>query len=1144
MKRFRSMFFSAKAAVHVLAIACIIIVAIGVNRIIAAEKVESKSESVAAPQAMDEASIAFFENRIRPTLVEHCYKCHSTNSEKLKGELFVDSREGLLKGGEVGPSIVPGHPEQSKLIEAITYKNVDLQMPPKGKLTDEQINDLTTWVKSGSPWPVKVGETKTVAGKAGFDIQKRKSEHWAWKPVVRPAVPTVKNADWAKDDVDRFVIAALEAKGLTPAMRADRNALIRRAYFDLIGLPPGPAVVDAFVADQSPDAFAKVVDRLLASPQYGERWARHWMDLARYAESYGHEFDYNMEHAWQYRDYLIRAFNVDLPYNDLATEQIAGDLLEKPRQNPEKKFNESIIGTGFWWLCEQVHSPVDVMQHQSDRIDNQIDTMGKTFLGLTLGCARCHDHKFDAISQKDVYALWGFIEGSRRQEALLDPGDVIGTNVSHLRQLHADAGRILRKGLSGAATANASAPLSKSVEAYLLAARKVSHEKSSVASTAKEMNLEPAQLEKWIAALANPTLKQIHHPMHAWSVLENSENRKGFDAAKTKLQTQFANAQKVTDDALANSVLFKDFSDGNYNGWYVTGESFGNKPAVFGDWDSVNRKASIVTHGAAHSGMLSGKVAGVLRSPDFILKHNSILYRIKGQGGQVRLIVDGFTMDVFNKLLFHGHEFKVKQDQYTWVRQVTDIAKHIGHRAHIEINDHGDGWLGVEQIRFADDKINLAIEPNAAAIEIIADPKCIDVTELAKLFANKIVSAAIALDTDKPMVKPVDAKTQAAAELLNWVLENQLIDLPKPQREPVDSIAKQMDEIAGKIPGPMRVIAMADGDAVEERIYLRGSHKTLGDTAPRRFIEAISGREQPSPGNNSGRLFLAKQLTDPANPLFARVMVNRIWHHLFGRGIVPSTDNFGVLGTPPTHPELLDFLSDRFVKNGYSIKQAIRALMLTSTYQMSSTIGDARAEEIDPQNLLLHRASVRRLEGEAIRDQVLSISGRLDLTQYGPSVPIHLTTFMEGRGRPEAGPLDGGGRRSVYVAVKRNFLSPMMLAFDTPIPFACIGRRNVSNVPAQALIMMNDPFIVQQAQLWAKSILAAKDQSPEQRIELMYLKAYSRKATIDEIKSGLEFFQQQGEALNVPAEQRLNTEALWSDYAHVLMNLKEFIFLR
>jgi hypothetical protein len=332
-------------------------------------------------------------------------------------------------------------------------------------------------------------------------------------------------------------------------------------------------------------------------------------------------------------------------------------------------------------------------------------------------------------------------------------------------------------------------------------------------------------------------------------------------------------------------------------------------------------------------------------------------------------------------------------------------------------------------------------------------------------------------------------------------------------------------------------MAMQDGDGVDECVFKRGSYKTLGDVVPRRFLEALAGPERLSVTHGSGRLELARQITNPAiDPFLPRVMVNRIWEHLFGRGIVPSVDNFGVLGELPTHPELLDYLADKFVKDGWSIKKTIRALVLTNAYRMSSQ--PTETDKDDPQNLLLHRARLRRLEGEAIRDAILSVSGRLDLKMYGPSVPVHLTPFLTGRGRPADGPLDGDGRRSLYTAVRRNFLSPMMLAFDTPSPFSTVGRRTVSNVPAEALILMNDPFVHQQAALWAKRVLSQAG-SDKERITRMYEDAFSRLPTDNELSACVGFLTSQAKA----ADKKPDDSAVWGDLAHTLFNVKEFIYI-
>jgi hypothetical protein len=374
------------------------------------------------------------------------------------------------------------------------------------------------------------------------------------------------------------------------------------------------------------------------------------------------------------------------------------------------------------------------------------------------------------------------------------------------------------------------------------------------------------------------------------------------------------------------------------------------------------------------------------------------------------------------------------------------------------------------------------------------------------------------------------------ATLANWLVRYQDLLLD-------DAAARQLAEAArpalavqarllARLPAESRLApAMLDGSGVDEVVFIRGSPRLPGPRVPRRFLEALAGPERLA-AVGSGRLELARQVTDPArNPFLSRVLVNRVWHHLFGRGLVPSVDNFGVLGEPPTHPELLDMLAAQFVRDGWSIKRLIRALVLTRTYQMSSR-PDPANEQVDPDNRLLHRMRLRRLEGEVIRDALLVVSGRADLRCYGPPVPVHLTPFQDGRGRPASGPLDGNGRRSVYLAARRNFASPFLLAFDAPAPLQTVGRRTVSNVPAQALILMNDPFVHQQAERWARRILA-HDSTPLARVTTMYQTAFARPPVESELAACLEFVRR-------PAPEEL---AVWTDLAHVLLNMKEFIYI-
>jgi murein DD-endopeptidase MepM/ murein hydrolase activator NlpD len=482
-----------------------------------------------------------------------------------------------------------------------------------------------------------------------------------------------------------------------------------------------------------------------------------------------------------------------------------------------------------------------------------------------------------------------------------------------------------------------------------------------------------------------------------------------------------------------------------------------------------------------------------------------------------------------------------------------DLSRYVGHRVHLQFSPKAGEGFRVLAVVEGDRPPAPKVRPNRLVTEALAAADdAAKAAALAKLVESTLDLAAAGTLAD-------DAQPRDRAALAHWLARQELT-----KEEPAASLAEirqqasdERAKLAARLDNPSRVaIAMWDGTAVDENLLIRGNHRTVGDVVPRRMLAAICGDEaESSPESESahdkqpgsGRLELARQLVDPANPFTSRVMVNRIWQHLLGRGIVPSVDNFGVLGQEPTHPELLDHLAQQFIREGWSVKRLIRTIVLSDTYQQASGGTDAAivaADEADPQNLLFHRQNLRRLEGEAIRDAILTISGRLDRTQFGPSVPVHLTSFMQGRGRPGgSGPLDGAGRRSIYQAVRRNFLPPMMLAFDTPIPFSTVGRRNVSNVPAQALILMNDPFVVEEAKRWAKRIVADRDGSPETRIRQMYLEAFSREPTAAETAAAREFLSLQAAEYGLAVDAAMHDERVWGDLAHVLFNVKEFVLL-
>jgi len=1149
---------------------------------------------IADAQPATPDQLEFFEREVRPLLVEHCYSCHSGTSDKLQAGLRVDSRAALLSGGDSGPAIVSGDADASLFIEAVRYESYE--MPPKGKLADDEIETFEKWVEMGAPWPA--GDVPVESGGAPeFDLLTRKSEHWAWQPIAAPELPAVRSPQWPHAGIDQFVLARLEAAGLQPAADADRSALVRRIYFDLIGLPPTRQQLAEIMSDESSGAIPRLVDKLLNSPHFGERWGRHWLDLVRYAESRGHEFDNDAANAHQYRDYIIRALNADVPYDQLVREHIAGDLLPSARLSPDQGFNESILGTGFWFLGEWVHSPVDIRKDESDRFDNMIDVMSKTFLGMTVACARCHDHKFDAISTADYYSLSGFLQSSdyrqvrfesietnrqvsmqlaqldakyqRQLRELLDAeGSSLPRQMSYLddEAIIVDYGNVPQsqfmqdgflfgqspqrqgvayldfeepscvriashgaavsdpfwKGLQGVTEGHiqdkskiAKLPMSGRTlrtPTFALTDGKLSvlvqgtghviacvDSHRLVAGPLHGETIKPidAKDERWVTMNLQ---RYVGHRLHLEFVPAQDARLSirmavqgldgdGLKAIQQRLAATTRQFERYAADAQAilgpavnfEEQVFADFESGTYDGWSVTGEAFGDGPQTL---ETI--------------GSYQGKINGVGKY--FVNSHN-----IRG-GGDVRrgdsltgaLTSRPFVID-FDAIEFWvgggAHPGKTcvnllidgkpvlsatgnnnnQMSLNTW-----DVRRFTGKEARIEVVDnHTSGWgnIGIDHIVFL--KRRGGSDSNARG----GNPA-----------ARRIVEA--------------------------W--------------------RKERTELSAQIVHQSRLApAMMDGTGEDDHVLIRGNSSKPGKLEPRHFLTAISGDEPMRIGSGSGRLELAQHINDPSNPLTSRVIVNRIWHHLMGRGIVPTTDDFGVLGQRPSHPELLDHLATEFVRDGQSIKRIIRRIVLSRTYQMSSH-ADAAAVQTDPNNMLWHHRPPKRLEGEAIRDAILALSGRLDPTPFGPPVPIHLTAFMDGRGRPgKSGPLDGDGRRSIYIAVRRNFLSPFMLTFDTPVPFSTMGRRNVSNVPAQSLILMNDPFVAEQANKWAQRILHQSSPA-EVNVIAMYESAFARRPTETEFQIAMQFLG----ASPLDSAQSEDHLERWSHFAHALLNTKEFIFLR
>ena len=976
---------------------------------------------------VDVPEVVDYNWHVRPILSANCYVCHGPDISTREAGLRLDLRDSAIVVLESGnAAIVPGDSRRSELIRRVASTDPEERMPPeemKKILTPREVAILAKWIDQGAEW----------------------KPHWALIPPAH--VPPL---GWfsRKSTIDRYLDARLAEHDLKPAPKASKAALIRRLSYVLTGLPPTPEGVASFLADASPDAYEQLVDRLLASPQFGERWARHWMDLVRYADTRGHEFDFPVVGAWRYRDYLIRAFNADVPYDRLILEHLAGDLLETPRRHPDLGFNESILGTAFFALGEGKHSPVDLRIDEAERIDNIIDVTGKTFQGLTVACAKCHDHKFDPIPTTDYYAWYGIVKSSRFA-------------------------------IRNAETTPAQEALVGALDALNGAIR----------------DLFAAQWRDDAAAVITAETERAASPPVRLAALDAPRN----DAPSVG--------------------LIGDFRRGNFDGWFVDGLAFGDRPVARPVLDAAGRLVELAGPRAS-SARYSTRLVGALRSPTFVLEEPYITVRAAGRGAHARIVIDNFHLIRYP--IYGGLEAAIDSAGMRSYR--FDVQMWKGHEAYVEVMPGR-----YDQHEYVKD-----------------DSAYVDV-EYVAAHAGEAFEAPPADSPGRPgLGEAIDAWQRGVAGPAHVARIDETLQSGLLSRDVdgMDEVMERRREIESALSGPAVFMGMVDGTGRDQPVFIRGSTQNPSpERVPRRHLTILDASRTPFAGPGSGRLQWARGMADPANPLTARVMVNRIWHHVFGRGIVETVDNFGVQGRLPSHPELLDYLAIRFVEQGWSVKKMIREMVLTEAFQRSSRASE-RSQRLDPDNVWLQHYPVRRLEAEAIRDAILAVSGRLDPAMYGPPVPVHLSDFMEGRGRPKvSGPLDGAGRRSIYQSIRRNFLSPMMLVFDMPIPFTTFGRRNTSNVPAQSLTLLNDPFVVDQAAYRARNVIVLKELSVEEKIGAMYRTAFGRDPTTDELNDGIDFLEEQAGVYGTPRTILHHDPRPWKEYAHALFNMKEFIYL-
>jgi len=962
-----------------------------------------------------DAGLALFETHVHPVLAGVCFRCHG--DQQSGGELRVDSREALLRGGDSGPAIVPGKADESLLVRAIRRADDVSAMPPDAKLKAVQVEGLVSWINAGAPWPAKPPK---------FDAAK----HWSYQPVVLPATPVVQNTDWLRNEMDAFILAKMEAAGQKPAPEADRRTLIRRLTYDLTGLPPTPAEVDAFQQDSGDGAYERVVERLLKSSHYGEQWGRHWLDVVRYADTAGENTDHPLPHAWRYRNWVIDALNADLPYDQFLREQIAGDLLGA-KDSPEK-YSDHVVATGFLAIARRFGHDIDKDVHLT--YEDTIDTLGKAVLGLTVACARCHDHKYDPISARDYYGLYGVLASTKfafpgcepKQQPRDLPPRVAPVEVARLTREAAErTGKIDAeiKRIETAIAAQAVELKKTTSTARVLTAGKINDGGQSELSTGAQQNLQRVELRQGETLLLSVSPEGNH----------------GGDSTLVELNIAEIGGQgrqwNVTD-------LVAELNIGNPHA-----DQFGNAAT----WCFLDMRD------------------GPVPLPES-------LESINGQSA-LRGWRNGDTPSVFANR--------------------SDKAVKV--------------WTSLPAKQFF-------VHPGPNGPVGLAWTSPID-----GAFA---ISGRIA-----------DAHP-TGIDGVGWQLTQVSVDLAKglsglaEQSHALGALRRDREKLGADVELPV-AYGVSDAAPANAKIQLRGDPATLGDEVPRKFLDFLGGAKLDSP-QTSGRLELAEQLTDPKNPLVARVIANRVWLGHFGRGLVKTPNDFGSRGARPTHPELLDYLASTLVRDGWSLKSLHRAIVLSATYRQAST-----GMEVTPDASELYVSFPRRrLSAEEIRDSLLAASGEFDrtpgeahpfppqdkwnFTQHGPFAADYETT-----------------KRSVYLMQKRNRRTPFFALFDGADPNASTPLRDVTTVPTQALYFLNDRALHRWAEKFADRAMnsAADDQG---RVDFACRELFSRPATADDQADAAAFLQAYNAKLDsgTPEER---TRTAWQAYARVLLASNEFL---
>ena len=1056
----------------------------------------ARAEDAGADTAVaDKAGIEFFEKKIRPVLVEHCYECHSAKSAPLQGGLRLDTREATRKGGDSGAAVVPESADDSVLLAALRYDG--FEMPPKGKLPESVIADFEKWILMGAPDP---REGDAPVADAGIDFEKA-AEFWAFRSPRKAELPAVQNAAWPKNAIDHFVLARLEQEGLHPVRMSSRRELIRRASFNLLGLPPSPEDVARFLADESPEAYARLIDRLLQSPHYGERWGRYWLDVARYAEDQAHTFAVkpNTE-AWRYRQWVIDSLNSDLPYDDFVRYQIAGDTLDASAGY------DRYVALGYFGLGAVYYKNSDKAKAIADELDDRIDTLTRGFLGLTVSCARCHDHKFDPIPTADYYSLAGIFSSSPLYNVPLVEQEVVDAynqgqqNLKQAEKALTDRTRELRESLAESQ--------SDQIARYVLAVWKqqvsAAHGKPlSHKQLAEGHGLSEPAVKLWADFLSQKN-RGKHAALAAWYGLPKP-------TAETPLDEPAENVRQVARNLqthIQNVLLERDGKPAEG----PTPEPQPDGKPLFAS-GAVNRQRPLV-------------------EIDIELNGARKLYLVITDAG------DGKSCDhadwIEPRLVTKNGEQKLTD--LKWTRAETgygsvNLNRSVGggplkvgdQTFEYGIGTHAPGLImydlpeGIERFRAK------------AGLDVSGTGQNGGATVTFMVFTSQPPAAVLADSGGSGSTKPGKPKlSRQQQELLKAVFADgglfRLNDkefpqaLPAEQAEELKSLTTRRDA-ARKAAPPMYPVAHAihDNRPADLKVYIRGNPARQGEPAPRQFLRILAGEERSPYDTGSGRRELADDIASASNPLTARVIVNRVWQHHFGRGLVGTPSNFGELGERPTHPALLDWLAVDFMEHGWSLKHLHRTIMLSATWQLSSDT-DPRNAETDGDNRFLWRMNRRRLDVEAWRDSLLDVAGNLDRKVGGRNAPLT------------------GKRRTVYARISRHELDELLRLFDFPDANVTSAKRTVTTVPQQQLFVLNSSFVIEQARALAAR-LQQEATTDEARIDRAFALLFARPPQDVERQIGLQFLRAAAEQSE---EQKIDA---WQQYAQALLSLNEFMYI-